>query len=125
VSEVLPGKHGWVLRTLEGCEHRLAESHGGKPHALVKSRSTVMESGRLRKGTARLRQVMCLPAGRHTDRYMAAFSLLPSIPACNVGSCVVLCRELSEGPWAWVLCSIALHVCYLGRHAHIKQAPLQ
>ena len=63
VSEVLPGKHGWVLRSIDGANHMLAESHGGKQHALVQSRSTVMESGRLRKGTARLRQAEYFKTG--------------------------------------------------------------
>ena len=63
VADVLPGKHGWVLRSVEGADHILADSHGGKPHALVSSRSAVMESGRLRKGTSRLRQAEYFKTG--------------------------------------------------------------
>ena len=63
VAEVLPGKHGWVLRSVDGANHMLAESHGGKPHPLVHSFSTVMESGRLRKGTSRLRQAEYFKTG--------------------------------------------------------------
>lgn len=63
VADVLPGKHGWVLRSVEGADHILADSHGGKPHPLVSSRSAVMESGRLRKGTSRLRQAEYFKTG--------------------------------------------------------------
>ena len=63
VAEVLPGKHGWVLRSVEGGDHMLADSHGGKAHALIHSLSAVMESGRLRKGTSRLRQAEYFKTG--------------------------------------------------------------
>ena len=61
VSEVLPGKHGWVLRSVEGANHVLEDC--GKTHALVSSRSTVMQSSRLRKGTSRLRQTEYFKTG--------------------------------------------------------------
>lgn len=83
VSEVLPGKHGWVLRTVEGANHMLAESHGGKQHPLVQSRSAIMESGRLRKGTARLRQAEYFKTGMRMK--MAGNRHVAGLPSLVLG----------------------------------------